>query len=143
MSEVLLYFECWIVDFLPSVGHCLKDILEIVTNCLQVKVTWEVYEKKNGCVTPRKGISHSRLRSKRVHFETFEGLLPESQGCNLSLTILDVPNSLDSNGAEEETVLYRQPAGPNPLNHRDFWSRPPLHHGTSNSLFQAALQVPS
>ena len=46
MSEVLLYFECWIVDFLPAVGHCLKDILEIVTNCLQVKVTWEVYEKK-------------------------------------------------------------------------------------------------
>ena len=34
--------------------------------------------------------------------------------------------------------LYWQPTGPNPLDHRDDFSRPALRHGSSNSLFQVA-----
>ena len=37
-----------------------------------------------------------------------------------------------------ERVLYRHPTGPNPLNHRDDFSRPALRHGSLNSFFKAA-----
>ena len=39
-----------------------------------------------------------------------------------------------------ERVLYLQPTGPNPLNHRDNFSGPALRH---DSLFQVALYLPS
>ena len=49
--------------------------------------------------------------------------------------------------SERERVLYWQPTGPNPLNHRDDFrddfSRPALRHGSLNSLFQVALHLPS
>ena len=35
-------------------------------------------------------------------------------------------------------VLYCQPTGPNPLNHRDDFIRPTLRRGCLNSLFQVA-----
>ena len=40
--------------------------------------------------------------------------------------------------AERERVLYGQPTGPNPLNHRDDFSRPALRHGSLHSLFHVA-----
>ena len=40
-------------------------------------------------------------------------------------------------------VLYWQPTGPNPLNHRDDFSGPALRHGSLNSLFQVTLYLPS
>jgi len=42
-----------------------------------------------------------------------------------------------------ETVLYRQPAGPNPLNHQNNFSAPALRHRSLNSLFQVASYLPS
>jgi len=44
---------------------------------------------------------------------------------------------------ERERDLYSQPTGPNPLNHRDDFSRPASRHGSLNSLFQVALYLPS
>jgi hypothetical protein len=38
--------------------------------------------------------------------------------------------------AERESVMDRQPTGPNPLNDRDDFSRPALRHGSLNSLFR-------
>jgi len=58
-----------------------------------------------------------------------------SQGQNPALTVLHVPR--------RERVLYWQPTGPNPHNHRDDFSRPALRHGSLNSLFQVALYLPS
>ena len=40
-----------------------------------------------------------------------------------------------------ERLLDWQPTGPNPLNHRDDFSRPVLCHGRLNSLFQVALYL--
>ena len=37
-----------------------------------------------------------RVRAKWDHMKTFQGLLPQSQGQNLALTVLCVPYSLDS-----------------------------------------------
>jgi len=42
-----------------------------------------------------------------------------------------------------ERVLHAQPTGPNPLNHRDDFSGPALHHRSMNSLFQVAIYLPS
>ena len=42
-----------------------------------------------------------------------------------------------------ERVIYWQPTGPNPLHHRDGFSRPALRHRSLNSLFQVALYLPS
>ena len=42
-----------------------------------------------------------------------------------------------------ESVLYWQPTGPNPLNHRDNFSRQALRHGCLNFLFQVVLYLPS
>jgi len=39
--------------------------------------------------------ANDRFRAKREQLETFYGLLPESQGQNLALTVLCVPCSLD------------------------------------------------
>ena len=36
----------------------------------------------------------------------------------------------------QKRLLYLQPIGPNSLTHRDESSRPALHHGSLNSLFQ-------
>jgi len=36
----------------------------------------------------------------------------------------------------KERVLYCQPTGPNPLHHRDDFSRPALRHGSLNSLVE-------
>jgi len=38
----------------------------------------------------------SRVRAKREHLGRLKGLSPESQGQNMALTVLFVPNSLDS-----------------------------------------------
>ena len=40
--------------------------------------------------------------------------------------------------AERGRFLYRQPTGPNPLNHRDDLSGSALRHGILNSLFRVA-----
>ena len=45
--------------------------------------------------------------------------------------------------SNRERVLYWQPTGPNPLNHRDEFSRPVLRHGTLDSLLQVAWYLPS
>ena len=42
-----------------------------------------------------------------------------------------------------ERVMYCQPTGPNPLNHRDGFSRRVLRRWSLNSLFQVALYLPS
>ena len=42
------------------------------------------------------GESTSRYQAKMEQLKRFEGLLPESQGQNLALTVLDVPSPLDS-----------------------------------------------
>ena len=42
---------------------------------------------------------------------------------------------------QRERILYCQPTGPNPLNHRDSFSRSALRHGSSNLLFQVALYL--
>ena len=42
--------------------------------------------------------------------------------------------SPESASAQSERVLYGQPTGPNPLNHRYHFSRPALRHGSLNSL---------
>ena len=39
---------------------------------------------------------HDRFQEKKEHLDRLKGLLPESQGRNLSLTVLNVPNSIDS-----------------------------------------------
>ena len=44
--------------------------------------------------------------------------------------------------AERESVMDRQPTGPNPLNDRDDFSRPALRHGSFNSLFQLPSALP-
>ena len=46
-------------------------------------------------------------------------------------------------GAGAERVIHWQLTCPNPLNHRDNFSRPALRHGTLNSRFQVALYLPS
>ena len=46
-------------------------------------------------------------------------------------------------GQVRERVPYWQPTGPNPLNHRDDFSRPALRHGSLNFLLQVALYLPS
>ena len=46
-------------------------------------------------------------------------------------------------GKERERVLYWQPTSPNPLNRREDFSTLALRHGSLNSLFQAALLIPS
>ena len=43
---------------------------------------------------------------------------------------------------ERQRVLYLQPTGPNPHNHRDNVSGPALRHESSNLLFQVALYIP-
>ena len=56
--------------------------------------------------------SWCRFRAKREHLQGVEGLLPESQGQNLAVTVLDVPRSLDSGAAgrvHEEKSLYMRP----------------------------------
>ena len=45
--------------------------------------------------------------------------------------------------SKREIVLYLQPTGPNPLNHRNYFSGPALRHGSLNSLFQVAVHIPS
>ena len=55
--------------------------------------------------------------------------------------LLDVPHQLHD--PCRERLLYGQPTGPSPLNHRDGVSRPALRHGSLNSLFQVALDLPS
>jgi len=40
-----------------------------------------------------------------------------------------------------ERILYWQPTGPNPLDHRDDFSRPALRHGRLNSLFMVAFYL--
>ena len=45
---------------------------------------------------------------------------------------------LPPRGARKERVLYRQPIGPNPLNHRDNFNKSASHHGILSSLFQVA-----
>ena len=42
------------------------------------------------------GLRVIKKKKKREQVETFEGLLPESQGQNQALTVLYVPHSLDS-----------------------------------------------
>ena len=42
-----------------------------------------------------------------------------------------------------ERVLYWQPTGPNPLNHRDDFSGPAWRHGSLKSPFQVAFYLPS
>jgi len=53
---------------------------------------------------------------------------------------LEVDEALQSKShpGERERVLYWHPTGPNPLHHRDDFSRPALRHGSLNSLFQVA-----
>jgi len=40
---------------------------------------------------------------------------------------------------EKDRFLYWQPTGPNPLNHRDGFSRPALRHGSLNPRFPGSL----
>ena len=42
-------------------------------------------------------------------------------------------------GACSERLVYSQPTDPNPLNHRDDFSRPALRHGSLNSHFPGSL----
>ena len=42
-----------------------------------------------------------------------------------------------------QLALRGLPTGPNPLHHRDDFSRPALRHGSLNSFFQVALYLPS
>ena len=47
------------------------------------------------CVISTSGVFvHHRFRAKRKPLERFSGLLPESEGQNLALTVLCVPDSL-------------------------------------------------
>ena len=47
----------------------------------------------------------SQFGAKRKHLKTFQGFLPESQGQNLALTVLFVPNSLESGLSQSEFGL--------------------------------------
>ena len=52
---------------------------------------------------------NARFRAKREQLERFyEGLVPESQGQNLALTVLYVPCSLDSGLADEHPCLSQE-----------------------------------
>ena len=44
---------------------------------------------------------------------------------------------------QREKVRYSQPTGPNPIDHRDVFSRPALPHGNLISLFHVAWNLPS
>ena len=61
---------------------------------------------------------------------------------NLALTGFLVPRLYPPLRLGEREIFYWQPTGPNPLNRRDDFSRPALHHRSMNSLFQVALYLP-
>ena len=70
--------------------------------------------------------------------EDARGTLTQSY---ISPSLLVYEEELSAN--PEREFFYWQPTGPNPLNHRDDFSRPALRHGSLNSLFQIALYLPS
>ena len=69
------------------------------------------------------------------------GLGVRDQGCLLPpVQRFLLPGSVLSQ--ERKRLLYRQPTGPNPLHHRDDFSRPALRHGSLNIPFRVDFYLP-
>ena len=60
----------------------------------------------------------------------------------ICLVCTDARARSSASGTERERILYWQPTGLNPLNHRDDLSGPALRHWSLNSLFQGERGFP-
>ena len=94
MSEALETKGYWICDdFLGRDAANQASPSSLLLSSLELSDT-KVYE-------------HLRFQAKSEHIERVPGLLPESQGQNVALTVLCVPYSLD-NGMWQSAHLWQE-----------------------------------
>ena len=95
-------------------NHCTE--LEAVPRRARIRRSWAFVSLTENTRPPGYRCTFHRLirlvrcRDRRDQLKRFQGLLPESQGQNLALTVLHVPYSLDSECAVQTALGFLRSA---------------------------------